>query len=656
MATAAIMLMTMTMLTSCTDDNDNPAPVVTDDKPFPYDKEIDDSVRPGDDFYRYALGKWLNSSNPSPSLFKQLKDGNQAFLAKTLITSNDPLMVRLNNLVDETMTDDSRSVALLRERLQMLEQVETADQLYDAFAKLHQLGYSPLFRLVPFISNGKSIMGIMITGGKTVEMDTLMGRGDAQKMIEKVTSYCQTLRNLEYSDERIAQISENAKNVETMQLSIFPIIIGWELYNRPLLAKTRGSEDDQMNNLLKVGGLMGLDESVMKAGKILPVSQQCMTLFANASQQPALVPIFRDYMIYNVISQDAFCVPTLSGQTDRHMILDNLLHYNKYYKYRILTEAYGKDNIFKEQCQDILERMRRAFIQRIEKLDWMGATTKAKARTKAEAMKFYVGYPEQWNDAMTPQVDGDCLLAAATQLRQHSVEVNKNMIGGNLDDLGWDYLATTSGFTTDNSAHLKPANSLVILPSWITHLRFDSEQSEAILYATSTCFAHEFCHGFDATGSKYDADGNEFDWWEPADGQAFGAKQQLLVELFNQLEDYPGQPADGANTLTENMADYGGVELALECYKQRLTEQGFKAEQFDEQIKKFFLAYAELYKDEYELSLEKIMEIHNKKDVHSLHHVRINGMMRLLDDWYRLYDVKPTDKLYLAPGDRVKIW
>ena len=104
------------------------------------------------------------------------------------------------------------------------------------------------------------------------------------------------------------------------------------------------------------------------------------------------------------------------------------------------------------------------------------------------------------------------------------------------------------------------------------------------------------------------------------------------------------------------MADYGGVELALECYKQRLAEQGFSGEQFDEQIKKFFLAYAQLYKDDYERSPEKLKEMHDKRDIHSLHHNRINGMMRLQADWYRLYDVQPTDKLYLKPEDRVKIW
>ncbi len=644
--------------TACTSDNDdNPTSVVvTDDKPFPYDSEIDESVRPGDDFFRYALGGWLNSSDPAPSFSKQINENNKALLVKALTTCSAPLLQKLRGMVNEAMTDDSRSVALLRERLQMLEHVETADQMYDAFARLHELGYSPLFRIVPFTSDkGKTIIGVMLTGAKTTEMDTIMGRSDAQRLAETVTSYCQTLSLLDYTDERIAQIKENALNLLAKEMKIFPITLSLEFFKKPdplTLAATRaGDENLAMKKLCR---LMGIDESKMDI--VYPMSQDILTLFASAEQQPELVPVIRDYMIYSVISQDAFCVPKLTGKTDRFSILNNLLHYSKYYKYRILTETLGYDNIYKQQCIDILENMRKTFIRRVENLDWMSAATKAEAKRKAKAMSFYVGYPDEWNDDMIPQADGDCLLAAATMIRQHEVQVSKQMIGGNYDELGWDFMASSRLFTTDNALHLRPANSLVILPSMVTKPRFDGELSEAALYAVATSFGHEFCHGFDAGGSLYDADGNAYDSWIPADRQAFEAKQQVLIDLFNQLEDYPGQAADGNLTLNENLADYGGLELALDCYKQRLREQGFTGEQFDEQIKKFFLSYVQIWKEESERSLEELKKLHDMKNSHSLNHVRVNGMMRLQDDWYRLYDVKPTDKLYLAPEQRVKIW
>ena len=188
-------------------------------------------------------------------------------------------------------------------------------------------------------------------------------------------------------------------------------------------------------------------------------------------------------------------------------------------------------------------------------------------------------------------------------------------------------------FTTDNAFYLSSTNSLIILPAWICKPRFNNDLSEAAVYAVTTTFGHEFCHGFDATGAKYDENGNYRNWWQPADQAAFEAKQQIMIDLYNQLEVIPGLMADGQNTLGENMADYGGQELALECYKQRLTEQGFKGAQFDEQIKKFFLSYAQVWKEEAERNPE-LLKYYRYHDNHSANHNRVNGMMRLQDDWY----------------------
>jgi len=185
--------------------------------------------------------------------------------------------------------------------------------------------------------------------------------------------------------------------------------------------------------------------------------------------------------------------------------------------------------------------------------------------------------------------------------------------------------------------------------------RFDNTRNEATLYACATTFAHELCHGFDDGGAEYDANGNKRDWWTSEDKAAFVAKQQKLIALFNQLEAYPGQTANGEKTLGENMADYGGVTLALELYKRHLQQLGFQSEQMDEQIRKFFIAYARLWQIETERSLEELQQQY-QDDVHAAAHVRINGMMRLQADWYRLYNVQPTDKLYLASEDRVRIW
>lgn len=207
-----------------------------------------------------------------------------------------------------------------------------------------------------------------------------------------------------------------------------------------------------------------------------------------------------------------------------------------------------------------------------------------------------------------------------------------------------------------NAFHYGPANSILILPEVLVPPIFDISQSDATYYAAAYIFAHEICHAFDSGGSRYDEVGVKRDWWTPEDKAAFNQKQQQLITLWGQLEAYPGQPADGEATLRENMADYGGMTLAFEAYKRRLKARGFSGQQYDEQLRKFFLSYGyPVALNSNERSLDALKERY-LNDSHSVGHNRVNGILRLIDEWYRVYDVKPSDKLYVAPEERVRIW
>ena len=190
-------MLTTTVLTSCTDDNNEDSViVVTDDKPFPYDTDIDETVRPGDDFYRYVNGLWLNSPNPSPSIMKQVEDQLKQVSDEAFATSQDPLLVMLRSQADATLADDSRNVALLKERLQMLEQIEPADQLHAAFGTLYELGYSTLFRLIPLVNEGKKVALTITTSGMPEEMLQVFMRKKTEKIDSLVRAYCQPLSSL----------------------------------------------------------------------------------------------------------------------------------------------------------------------------------------------------------------------------------------------------------------------------------------------------------------------------------------------------------------------------------------------------------------------------------------------------------------------------
>ena len=503
------------------------------------------------------------------------------------------------------------------------------------------------------------MINAMVTGGCTDEMATAFKYGNHAELDSIVNATCQQLKSFGFSDERIAEIIKNANKIENLQMTAYSSISSMLRYPVVSIRRAPQANDDAHDKLKnKIVEMLGCTDDDLNSGMVKYSKAEIEMLIqelVEAGDTEEGIKTYRDYMIYNVIAQDAPFLPSVNQQTKATAMMQRALQYNKYYKYRLIADCYGYENIQKQQCNDILERMRKVFIQRVKDLDWMGDATKAEAIKKAEAMTFYIGYPEQWNDDMMPKADGDCMMAYATQLRQEADKTNISLRGRKFDDGPWDLLASYASFTTDNAFYSASINSLVILPSWITKPRFNNDLSEAVLYAVAVTFSHEFCHGFDASGSLFDEIGQYRNWWQPADLAAFQTKQQVMIELFDQLEAYPGQPANGAKTLVENMADYGGVTLSLECYKQRLQELGFKGEQLDEQIKKFFVAYAYLWRYERERDLDMMKRLY-EIDSHSIPHNRVNGMLRLQDDWYRLYDVKPTDKLYLAPKDRVKIW
>ena len=166
-------------------------------------------------------------------------------------------------------------------------------------------------------------------------------------------------------------------------------------------------------------------------------------------------------------------------------------------------------------------------------------------------------------------------------------------------------------------------------------------------------FGHEMTHAFDPTGAKYDAYGVEKNWWTDGDMANFKLLQQQMIDRYNELEVLPSVMADGEKTLNENVADLGGVSLAYDLWNEKLKADGLTGEALRHQQRQFFLSFAvvwNLYRTDEEL-LEQI-----KTDVHSTSFNRVNGISRLMDDWYDLFGVKSSDKLYVKPEERVKIW
>lgn len=642
--------MTTSVFTACSIE-DNPAPeVVTDSKPFPYDQYMDTSVRPGDDFFRYQYGAWLDNEQ-LPSLATMISQEMSKMELDWIINSNDPVLDAIRQLAGNAESDNAGRL-MLKARLDYLSAIQTQDQLLEAFAQLHKWGYTPLVRQVAF-SDQRVIKGMLTTEYPSPYMKAAYHQKSEEEVTSAMARICGFLADFGFSNERIEEIKARAEAVSLLEMKAYDRHINMirkmqNPENHMTIRRALSLTTTQVCELMGMGDLADQMIENPDADDEAVIQQLLSILFDGTDSSVAMM---RDYMIAYVVSMD---IAYFNQTADTRVSL--AIQHAKYYKYRKEAEKVGLQNISKEKCSEMMEEFRSILIERIGNLDWMGNATKQAAQEKARKMDFYIGYPDKWNDEMTPKIEASTLLEAVDELRLHEVAMYRQMLGKTTAVAGWDYWCSFVTFATYNAMYDSANNQLIILPAFLTSPAFDFTLSESTLYATAFVFGHEMCHGFDAGGSEHDEVGAERDWWSPADRAAFENKQQQLITLWGQLEHYPGQPANGEYTLRENMADFGGVTLALEAYSRRLHQQGFIGEEFDNQIRKFWLAYGmPVGVEERERSLDALKNSYTS-DIHSAGHNRVNGIVRLFDDWYRLYDVKPTDKLYVAPEDRVKIW
>ena len=638
----------MATLTSCINEIDNPAPVVvvTDDKPFDLDQYIDASVRPGNDFFRYALGKWVDDTS-IPSHMNLATQNIEKVMGQVLRESNDPFVSAMRQLVSAVNDDDSADFQVLKSRIDYLSAISTQEELLAAFSQLHQWGYTPLVRLRVDVYEGV-IVPVLTSERPSCHLNYPMGLHDKSMLSDLAWELCVNLRDLGFTDERINEIHDNAMVIEEAETDAYDNSYLFMLTTPLQQPLTRGSDEENAQRIFELMGIGDLADQMIVYSNIIPI----INLLFDGSDK--VIAQIRDYMIFYILGQDFVFVPRMKLRN--YSILDEAVKYATYHMFRLQVETMGEENIHKEQCREIMVNFRTILIKRIDELDWMSSVTKQKAQKKAQQMTFCIGYPDQWSDEFTPVIKESTLVEAVGSLRRQSADWMHNLAGRSMQTNAWDYWCSTCRFSLVTAFYEPCANQLMIMPAHIVAPYFDPNKSEAALYASAYAFSHEMSHGFDAYGSHYDEKGLWNNWWTDEDLAAFQQKQQQLIALNSQFEFYPGQPVDSEKTLDEDMADLGGFTLAYETYKCHLKDQGFVGQQFDDQLKKFFLSFGIFMGSDNIVRDLDLLKWQYLYDTHSAAHNRVNGIVRLFDDWYRLFDVKPTDALYLAPEDRVKIW
>jgi putative endopeptidase len=297
----------------------------------------------------------------------------------------------------------------------------------------------------------------------------------------------------------------------------------------------------------------------------------------------------------------------------------------------------------------LVANVRKAMASRIQQLEWMGPQTRAAALEKLAALRVRVGYPESWRDYSGLSLDRGDLYGSVQKAAAFHWAFNVARLTHPVDMEEWGMPAYAVDAFANASRVLTGFGAGFLQPPF-----FDPNADPAVNYgAIGGTIGHEIVHFFDDQGRKYDAKGVLRDWWTPEDAARFEKEADQLARQFDAYEAVPGVRLNGRQTLGENIADLAGVVVALDAYHASL--EGRPAPVIDGLTgdQRFFLSWAQNWQAK---QREEFLRRAAVEDVHAPPLQRLLGSIRNVDEWYEAFDVKPGDKYYLKPEDRVRIW
>lgn len=305
--------------------------------------------------------------------------------------------------------------------------------------------------------------------------------------------------------------------------------------------------------------------------------------------------------------------------------------------------------VAKQEMDKLIENLRAAFKEGIDNLEWMDAATKVEAQDKLAKFNPKIGYPDEWTDYSALKVDRNDLIGTIKSANVWSWNDNIGKLGGPIDRGEWGMNPQTV------NAYYRASLNEIVFPAAILQAPFfDPAADPAVNYGgIGAVIGHEMGHGFDDQGRKTDGNGVQRDWWTEEDGKAFEELSGALGDQYSEFEPLPGENLNGKLTMGENIGDLTGITMAYAAYKRSLNGQeapiidGMTGDQ------RFFLAYGQIWQRKFR---EAAMRAQIKNGPHSPGEFRANGIVRNFDAWYEAFNVQPGDALYLPPEKRVKIW
>ena len=649
---------------------------------------MDRSVKPGDNFFEYANGEWVQRTEippdrPGVSVFSQLSDVSDKRTAGLIdeIAKSKPApdsgKAKIADLYNSFMGEvavDAKGMGPIKPHLDAIAAIADKQQLAAALGKTLRADvdalnntnfHTPnLFGLwvAPGFDDSAHYTAYLLQGGLELP-DREYYLADSEKMRDIRTKYqahvAASLKLAGFSDP-----DARAERIITLEHAIAEKHLSLAEDQDVHKANNTWTQADFAK---KAPGLSWA-EYFRAAGLAQQVSfivwQPSAFIAESALVASTPLETWKDWLSYHLVENSApylskpfadenfaFFGTVLTGQPQqrprwqRGVILANRLLGDEVGQ--IYAQRYFSPDA-KAQAEQMVTNIVAAFNKRIDALAWMAASTKAEAKAKLSTLYVGIGYPETWTDYSGYEVKADDLFGNVWNgtLFQYHRELAR--LGKDVNPREWTMFPQTV-----NAVNLPLQNALCFPAAILQPPFFDPQAPAAANYgAIGSVIGHEVSHTFDTEGSAFDSKGRLRNWWTPSDLSHFEEAATKLAQQYDSYEPFPGVHINGKQTLAENIADLAGIAASYDGYHASLggktppVQGGFSGDQ------QFFIAFGQNYASKLR---EALLRRQVLTDPHSPGRYRASTV-RNIDGWYSSFEVQPGQTLYLAPPDRVRIW
>ena len=647
--------------------------------------DFNKNVRPGDDFYEYACGGWMKN-NPLPAAysrygsFDRLQEDNDKRINGILkeLQSNTyakgTIEQKLSDLYKLAMDSTRRNKEGVAPVMPLIKKLEAAKSVKQLLAiQLEQAPYGEQeFFYAGFGADEKNatqnILSIyqsgLTLGQKEYYLDNDKATAGIREAFKKhvvkmfqlfgfsKSAATKKMQNVMKVETALAKVSKSRTELRDPEAN----------YNKMTLKEFEAKYPNLP--LVKVMNAKGIDTKFLQE---MVVGQPDFLEGANRVVGALKPAEYRDVLEWSLVEGSAnylndaaaaesfdFYGKIKAGRKENHPLWKRSTGQVE----RVMGEALGKiyaEKYFPEAAKQrmltLIKNLQIALGERIAAQDWMDDSTKVNALLKLNTFYVKVGYPDKWTDLSKLEIDPaksfyDNMQACAKFWNAHNIE---HTVGKPVDRDDWHMTPQTV------NAYYNPTTNEICFPAGILQYPFfDMTADDAFNYgAIGVVIGHEMTHGFDDQGRQYDADGMLHDWWTADDAKGFDKRAQQYAAFFDAIEVLPGLHANGKFTLGENLADHGGLEVSFNAFKNATAKKPLKNKEGFTPEQRFFLAYAGVWGQNI---TEKEIRNRVKVDPHSLGEWRVNGALPHIDAFYKAWNIKKGDKMWIPETERLQLW